>query len=299
MRYALSWIAWPALLLVAMALTGYGFAMGLPVLAFNLAYLLLALALLVLERLMPHEAAWNEDDGQTFASLAHTLLSKGTVQALVVVGAAVGLASLASPAAAPGHGLWPRHWPLWFQVAMGVAAAEFGLYWAHRLAHEWPPLWRFHAVHHSVTRLWIVNTGRFHVVNSLISLAAALAILFALGAPMEVLNWLSVLTAFVGLLTHCNVEMRFGPLSWVFNTPHLHRWHHSRDSREGNRNYGENLMLWDCLFGTYFNPPGRPPVDIGIDEDMPPGFLQQLTHPFAGRPPGRKAPRREAEQRGR
>lgn len=276
MRYVLSWGAWPGLFLICMLITGYGFVLDKPVLFFNLAYLFLIISLFFLERLMPHEPVWNEDDGQTFANIAHTLLSKGTVQTLVIFSTAIGLASLAEP----GHGIWPRDWPLWIQVVMGVTVAEFGLYWAHRIAHEWMPLWRFHAVHHSVTRLWIINTGRFHFVDSIASIVLSMAILLTLGAPMEVLIWLSAITAFIGMLTHCNVEMRFGPISWIFNTPGLHRWHHSRKISEGNKNYGENLMLWDQIFGTYFNPKRRPPVNIGINEYMPPGFVQQLTHPF-------------------
>lgn len=280
MRVAISYLSWPVLLLSCLAVTGYGFTVGQPVLYFNLAYLMLALSLYMLEQAMPHERSWNEDDGQTFANIAHTLVSKGTVQTLVIFSTAIGLASLVTPAAEPGHGIWPREWPLWIQVIMGITAAEFGLYWAHRLAHEWLPLWRFHAVHHSVTRLWIINTGRFHFIDSLESIVFGMTILLVLGAPMEVLVWLSAVTAFIGMLTHCNVEMRFGPLSWVFNTPGLHRWHHSRDIREGNKNYGENLMLWDHLFGTYFNPARRPPENIGINEYMPPGFAAQLAQPF-------------------
>lgn len=281
MRYALSWAAWPGLFLICLVVTGYGFAEEKPVLFFNIAYLFLAVSLFALERYMPHEPAWNEDDGQTFANIAHTLLSKGTVQTLVVFSTAIGLAALVTPAAEPGHGIWPRHWPLWIQVIMGVTAAEFGLYWAHRIAHEWMPLWRFHAVHHSVTRLWVINTGRFHFIDSLASILLGMAVLLILGAPMEVLVWLSAVTAFIGMLTHCNVDMRLGPLSWIFNTPGLHRWHHSRKISEGNKNYGENLMVWDQLFGTYFNPVNRrPPVNIGINEYMPPGFWQQLAYPF-------------------
>ncbi|MBU0799421.1 MAG: sterol desaturase family protein, partial [Alphaproteobacteria bacterium] len=101
-----------------------------------------------------------------------------------------------------------------------------------------------------------------------------------LGAPMEVLIWLSAITAFIGMMTHCNVDMKFGPLSWIFNTPELHRWHHSRDLHEANRNFSENVMLWDMVFGTWYNPGTRPPVNIGINEYMPPGFLAQLAWPF-------------------
>jgi sterol desaturase/sphingolipid hydroxylase (fatty acid hydroxylase superfamily) len=63
----------------------------------------------------------------------------------------------------------------------------------------------------------------------------------------------------------------------------LHRWHHSRDLREGNKNYGENLMIWDHIFRTWINPDRRPPANIGIAEDMPAGFLQQLAWPFKKR----------------
>ena len=191
------------------------------------------------------------NDGQTFANIGHTLPSKGVVQTVVIFSAVIGLASYVTPANEPGYGVWPRGWPMAIQVVMAIVVAEFGLYWAHRIAHEWKPLWRFHAVHHSVIRLWIVNTGRFHFVDSFKSIVVGMAILLALGAPMEVLIWLSAVTAFIGMLTHCNVDMRFGPLSWWFNTPELHRWHHSRDLREGNKNYSENIMLWDHMFGTF------------------------------------------------
>jgi sterol desaturase/sphingolipid hydroxylase (fatty acid hydroxylase superfamily) len=160
-------------------------------------------------------------------------------------------------------------------------AAEFGLYWAHRLAHEWQWLWPFHAVHHSSKKLWFLNTGRFHFIDTLKSMVCATPILLLAGAPGDVIIWVSAITAFIGILTHCNVRMRFGWLNYIFNTPGLHRWHHSMDLREGNKNYGENLVLWDLLFGTYFDDSRRrPPADIGIREAMPPTFLEQLRAPF-------------------
>lgn len=231
---------------------------------------------------MPHEQAWNESDGQFWPNIFHTLSSKGTVQGLLAFSGTLGLYTIITPLSEPGYGIWPREWPVWGQVILALVTAEFGLYWAHRIAHEFHPVWRFHAVHHSVKRLWIVNTGRFHFLDSLMSIVMAMAVLIALGAPHEVVLWVSYTTAFIGMLTHCNVEMRFGPLSWVFNTPELHRWHHSTDLREGNKNYGENLMLWDWLFGSYFREEWRrPPVDIGIKEkDMPATFGAQLLWPF-------------------
>jgi sterol desaturase/sphingolipid hydroxylase (fatty acid hydroxylase superfamily) len=279
-RNFVSWSLWPFLFGSCLLITGYGFYIDKPVVFFNIAYLFLAISLYIAEQRMPHEPQWNNDDGQTFANIAHTLSSKGTVQTLIIFSSAIGLASLITPASEAGYGIWPREYPMVLQVGLGLVLAEFGLYWAHRLAHEWLPLWHFHAIHHSVTRLWIINTGRFHFLDSLISIVLGMSILLAFGAPMEALVWLSAITAFIGMLTHCNVDMKFGPISWIFNTPGLHRWHHSRDLREGNKNYSENIMLWDIVFGTYFNPDRRPPVNIGIAEYMPPGFVDQLKYPF-------------------
>lgn len=273
-------LIWPTLMGLCVGLTIYGFSLGKPVITFNLIYLSLALTLLVLERLMPHERAWLRADGQTFANIAHTLLSKGVVQGLIIFGGVIGITSMITELDQPGYSFWPRGWPLFLQVFLGLVAAEFGLYWAHRLAHTWYPLWRFHAIHHSVTRLWVINTGRFHFVDSVFSIVLGISILLVLGAPLEVITWLSALTAYIGLLTHCNIEMRFGPISWVFNTPGLHRWHHSRNLEEGNRNFCENLMIWDQVFGTYINPSRRPPVDIGVEEDIPASFVKQLAWPF-------------------
>ena len=103
---------------------------------------------------------------------------------------------------------------------------------------------------------------------------------------------LVVFTAFVGLLTHCNVEMRFGPPNYLFNTPALHRWHHSMDLREGNKNYGENLMIFDLLFGTWVDAPRRPPAVIGVREPIPKDFIGQVLAPF------RAAPWRSVEEQG-
>ena len=287
MRRLIATSLWP--LLLALSIAGYalGWQAGHPVLAYNLTYFGLAAALLLLERLMPHEQAWLADDGQMGNDIGHTAVSKGLGQAIAASGTVAGVA-LAAPAD-PG-GLWPEHWPLAAQVVLGLLVAEFALYWAHRLAHELPFAWRWHAVHHSVTRLWVVNTGRFHFLDSVWKTGLALAVALAVGAPRDVILWVLAITTYLGFMTHCNVDMRCGVLNWIVNTPELHRWHHSRDPAEGNRNYGENLVVWDVVFGTRYLPDRRPPACIGCDDPVPPRFLGQLAYPFlawTGRLPAR------------
>jgi sterol desaturase/sphingolipid hydroxylase (fatty acid hydroxylase superfamily) len=257
-----------------------GIRLGAPVLVFYLFYAVSAVAVLALERFMPHEPAWLENDGQTSASILHTLLSTAVAQGVIGFGAT---ASVAAAIQATGAGgiIWPRHWSLAAQLLLGLIVSEFGMYWAHRLAHEWKALWVFHAVHHGVERLWIVNSGRFHFVDAVKSIIPGVGILAIIGAPTEVLTWLAASGATLGMLTHSNADMRCGPLSLVFNTPELHRWHHSRLLVEGNSNYGENIMLWDLVFGTWFHADRRPPRDIGIAEPMPTSFWRQVVWPFA------------------
>lgn len=273
------YLLWPLLLAGALAGTAFGMAHGHGPLAFNITYLTLAVVLFVLEKVRPHEDEWSHSDGQAGPDLAHTLFNKIAVQVTIVSLTNFGISE--GMGERPANGIWPTAWPVFFQVVLALVVAEFGLYWAHRLAHEWMPLWRFHAVHHSSKKLWFFNTGRFHFVDTIKSMIFATPFLLLAGAPGEIFIWGSAITAYIGILTHCNVRMKFGWLNYVFNTPGLHRWHHSMDLREGNKNYGENLVLWDLLFGTYFDEANRrPPQRIGIREAMPAGFFGQLVAPF-------------------
>ena len=287
MKFLLSVLAWPTLLATSCAILAvgfqrtedvpiFGFAVKPELVFFNLSYLWIIGWLLLLERVLPYRTEWQRNDGQMPADLGHTLLNKGLVQFTIVQ--LMGL-----PFFQHREASWLAGQPLLLQAGAGLLAAEFGLYWAHRLSHEWPLLWRFHAVHHSVRRLWLVNTGRFHFVDSNLSVLASVPFLLASGISFDAIILVSAITAYIGVLTHCNVETRCGPLSYVFNTPNLHRWHHSMNLEEGNRNYGQNLVLWDQLFGTFFIRPVERLGVIGIPEKMPKSWLAQLWVPFIWR----------------
>ncbi|MGV8935849.1 MAG: sterol desaturase family protein [Allorhizobium sp.] len=286
LRYTLiSYLIWPVIL--CSGLIGAHFAFQSPdrLLWFNAVYLSTVAVIALFERLMPYEETWLRQDGETFNNIAHSLLSKGGVQMLAAIAASfpMAVATLARPIFVSPIQFWPQSWPMVLQVVLGLIVAELGLYIAHRLAHEKLSLWRFHALHHSVERLWVINTGRFHFVDSLIKIALSQTPLYLLGAPLPVFLWISAVTAFVGLLTHCNIAVRTGPLDWFLSTPRLHRWHHSRVLAEGNTNYGENLVLWDQLFGTYYNPPRSSSTDIGITGRVAKSFLGQVVQPFSTR----------------
>lgn len=250
-------------------------------------YLSLAATIAVLERAFPHEPVWNESDGEVGHDLVFTVFGSGVTGAVVQSALVAGLAGIAARLAQRvGHPLWPSHWPLVLQVVLTVVLADLGAYWAHRLCHERAWLWRFHVIHHSVRRLWWLNTGRIHPVDVAVTFVLSTPILIVLGAPADMMVWLAATTTIVGLLSHCNVEIAAGFLDRVFNTPGVHRWHHSRQRRESDRNFGENTMIWDLVFSTYFMPARRPPREIGTETRVPASIAGQLLIPLIGGGPG-------------
>ncbi len=281
----ISSLLWPSFFIGGLIGSYFAFKTLVPLLWFNVVYLTVVILISLSERLMPYEQTWLRRDGETFNDFAHTLLNKGGVQIVAAIGTSfpMAVATVAQPLFSPPTFLWPHNAPLFLQVILGLIVAEFGLYIAHRVAHENLSLWRFHALHHSVERLWVINTGRFHFIDSLLKIALSQIPLYLLGAPLAVFLWIGAVTAFVGLLTHCNIDVRTGPLDWILSTPRLHRWHHSRLLAEGNTNYGENLVLWDQIFGTYYNPPRPSSVDIGISGKVAKGFRAQLAQPFSAK----------------
>lgn len=274
-------LCWPLLFSATILLSAYGFACGHPLLYFNITYCTLVVVLLILEMYFPFSSSWCSPDGQNWVNIAHTLNNKGIVQLLVIFSGILGISDYITSVSSPSDTVWPRNLPIALQVVMVCIIAEFMLYWVHRITHLYDFLWRFHSIHHSVIKLWVINTGRFHFMDSLMKISAVMLVLIVLGTPMEVLQWFIMITAYIGVMTHCNVDMRSGFLSYIFNTPEVHRWHHSRNPEEGNNNYGENIVLWDHLFGTYFRPLDKqPPVNIGIDDTMPASFMHQVLYPF-------------------
>jgi ornithine lipid hydroxylase len=244
-----------------------------------------ALVVATLERLHPHRAAWNDGHGDTRTDVLHVVFAMLPVPVLF---RAVALGALTSAsvwlAQTAGTTLWPRSWPLAAQLLLALCVGEVGQYCVHRLAHEWTPLWRLHAVHHSVERLYWLNAARFHPLDTLLQHAAELAPLILLGASDEVIALYTVFTATNGMLRHANVELRTGALSWVLSTADLHRWHHAQEPAHSNANYGANLILIDVVLGTRKLGGTASPTALGLPmRDFPRDFGGLLLAPFLWR----------------
>lgn len=169
------------------------------------------------------------------------------------------------------------------QAVVGFALFELLGYWAHRALHEVPVLWRFHAIHHSSTRLdWLAGV-RNHPVEGFLGAALVTPTLLVVGVRPEALGVLAVASGVWAVFLHANVRWRLRLLDGLWGTPEYHHWHHSEHREAWNRNYAAFLPVFDRLFGTYHLPIDRRPERYGVGRPMPDGYLAQLAHPFARR----------------
>jgi hypothetical protein len=179
--------------------------------------------------------------------------------------------------------LWPATWPVWVQLALVAVVFDLGLYAMHVLSHRWPWAWRLHAIHHSSERLYWLNGERRHPLSAGLMAAPGLATLSLLGArPVIVSAWLAVVAVHLAF-QHANLDYRLGPLRRWIAGAETHRWHHKREYEDAQVNFGEFLLVWDRLFGTF----AEPATTLGADDvglrrrDMPASWLGQLRWPFA------------------
>ncbi len=256
-----------------------------PGVALQLVYWSNLAVLMVLERLLPFERAWMKDDGQIkndlcFSAMSVAVNSLATVACLWLI---VWLIKLLEPVLS--FDVWPIRWPFFAQVILGVLLWDLGNHLAHRWAHKVGFLWRFHAVHHAAPRLSVINTGRLHPLDVVKSVAIGAPIPVLLGVPAEVSLWYAAFNVFTGMLTHANLDLECGVFNRFLSTPNLHRWHHSPHQRETDTNFGEATVIWDRLFGSYFNPerPPRRNVGLGAEVRVSRKLLEAIFQPLTPR----------------
>lgn len=171
--------------------------------------------------------------------------------------------------------------PVWVTLLL-VIASDFAVYWVHRVHHEHPTLWPFHAVHHSAEVMTPVTVYRKHPIYDLISSAVKGALLgltqglllsffvseISLSLILGANAFYFLFNALTANLRHTHVWLSFGPvMEHIFISPAQHQVHHSSELRHYNKNYGEVLAIWDWLFGTLYIPESRETLRFGIGDE--------------------------------
>lgn len=170
--------------------------------------------------------------------------------------------------------------PAGLQALAALVVGDFVGYWAHRLLHR-SRFWKIHAIHHSPKTLDWLAASRLHPLNAVMARGVQALVLVGLGFPAGVLAVYVPFLGFYGLLLHTNVSWDFGPLRRVLASPRFHRWHHTCEEDGLDKNFAGLFPVWDQLFGTYFMPENRRPLQFGVlADDVPESVLGQLAYPF-------------------
>jgi len=157
---------------------------------------------------------------------------------------------------------------------------DFTRFYIHRLYHQHPRLWRFHAVHHSATLLTPFTLYRMHIVEMLINSCRSLLVFGLCGGifiylvdgkitPVEILG-----TSIFGFLfniagsnlRHSHIWLGWGFIErWVLS-PAQHQIHHSAHPQHFNKNYGVMIALWDRWFNSWVPSKGETVTQFGLNE---------------------------------
>ena len=273
---------YPAVIAVAFALFALLQFEGVSLILSMYVPVLLTAALVTwLELMFPHRAEWRPARSEVRTDLIFMVVVQLAFPTMV---AFVFTYALIAPARAlnlPLVWLWPHAWPIWLQAMLMILVVDFLRYWLHRAAHENDTLWRLHSVHHSVEQLYWLNTARFHPLEKALQMVLDSLPFLLMQVDAKVLALYYIAYATNGFFQHCNIRLRYGVLNYIVGSAETHRWHHSRVPRESNANYGNTVIVWDLIFGTWYLPREREITDLGLqDATYPKSFLTLMRAPF-------------------
>jgi sterol desaturase/sphingolipid hydroxylase (fatty acid hydroxylase superfamily) len=277
-RGVLSWAAYPSTMVGAFMVNASLLAAGLPILVGSyVAAAFAAGAVMFFEFIIPYDKAWQPRCTDVKNDLLFIVAVQMVLPQLIGLFLALTLLGYLEPMAQ----LWPSALPLVLQVALMLLLAELLRYPLHIAAHNTKTLWRLHAVHHSPKKLYWLNVGRFHPLEKAMQYALDTLPFILVGVGVEAVALYFVFYAVNGFYQHSNVNVRYGPLNYLVSGPELHRWHHSKLVHESNRNYGNNLIVWDLVFGTWFFQKHSRVGDLGLmNRNYPLDFLGQMVAPL-------------------
>ncbi|MGI9569468.1 MAG: sterol desaturase family protein [Desulfobulbia bacterium] len=274
--------SYPGVILLGFVLYSMFCNIGFPIFIAAYAAVIICAALVTLhELILPFRHEWKPRVDDLKNDAWFMILVQFALPYLLSITVVVLLSQIIKSNGYAIENIWPHDLPVALQVCLMLVLAEFPRYWLHRAFHNLAPMWRFHAVHHSPHRLYWLNVGRFHPIEKAVQYVFD-ALPFALmGLSTEVLGAYFIFYAINGFYQHSNCLVLLGPLNYIVSGPELHRWHHSVNIKESNNNYGNNLIIWDVIFGTRFLPQNRLVGDLGLlNRNYPKSLIAQMKTPF-------------------
>lgn len=143
---------------------------------------------------------------------------------------------------------------------------DLAWYVDHRIAHRTGLFWAMHHVHHSSPEFNTTVASRGFLLDATMLSRPTFYLLPLLGVSPLHFIVVKIVTNVWGIAQHTRLVGRLGWLDGVLATPSNHRVHHGTDALYLDRNYGEVLIVWDRLFGTW--QPERHPPNYGVTQPI-------------------------------
>ncbi len=176
--------------------------------------------------------------------------------------------------------------PFLIKVLVSIVILDFTEWCVHNLLHRVSWLWRFHRVHHSIKVMDWLGNFRFHWAELIIyNFFKYLPVVIINNNQWEVILTIGVIATAIGNLNHSNLNITWGPLRYILNSPRMHIWHHEKALRfKAGCNFAIVFSIWDWIFGTAYMPRHTLPQAIGFhnDEKVSQNLLIRFFLPFVG-----------------
>ncbi|GAB3689238.1 sterol desaturase family protein [Spirosoma flavus] len=164
---------------------------------------------------------------------------------------------------------------VWTWVSL-LIVTDFVWYWYHRLAHEINLFWAVHVVHHQSEDFNYTVSARITVFQAVVR-TGFWSILPVIGFPAEMITTILLVHGLYPFFIHTRTIGKLGWLEYVMVTPSHHRVHHASNPEYLDKNYGDVLIIWDKLFGTFVEERNEPMYGLTKPLDSH-SFLWQHFH---------------------
>lgn len=138
----------------------------------------------------------------------------------------------------------------WYTALLLLLCIDFIFYWVHRWGHEINILWAAHSPHHSAEEMNYFVALRASVTQRLVSFLFFWPLALIGFTPVYIYMMVAI-HLFIAFLHHTEYIRKLGPIEWLFTTPSHHRVHHGANFRYLDKNFGEFLIIWDRMFGSF------------------------------------------------
>ena len=141
--------------------------------------------------------------------------------------------------------------PIWLAIIIAFIVQDFSGYWLHRMNHRVNILWNRHIIHHS-SEEFNLSCALRQEISAIVRFGAIFMIPAALlGISPTIFAVLGPIHLFMQFWYHTRLINKMGWLEKFLVTPSHHRVHHAINVKYMDKNYGQILIIWDKLFGTF------------------------------------------------